>query len=82
MNALGGGHRLREDTSYRRKRADKQTNGRERDGETTAEVFKKETVDANGERRTDRARCTHAKSYRERESAREAEGCARREEER
>jgi len=57
MNALGGGHRLREDTSYHRKgREDERTNGREgerekgreggereRERETVAEVFKKET---------------------------------------
>jgi len=48
---------------------------RERERETAMEVFKKETGSGRRERWTDKARCTHAKSYRERESARDRERC-------
>lgn len=66
MPTSGGGHRLREDTeSYRRKRDDEDRGGGGREvggrkGEAKAYIQERGPGDT---RKTDRIRCTHAKSY-------------------
>jgi len=49
MNALGGGHRLREDTSYHRKgREDERTNGREGERERGREGERERETERDG----------------------------------